>query len=125
MFLHAEYLTQICVSPTIFAEHLLRKLFFIPVNVDSHPDKTYLFKGVAVLSTCVSFLGTLSFHDGMVTQNVQMDFFNYAGIHRPVKLYIMPAAINLEDVSITASIDEDQNTAEVTFDLVVSRIFFY
>ena len=53
-----------------------------------------------------------------------MDFFNYAGIHRPVKLYIMPAAINLEDVSITASIDEDQNTAEVTFDLVVSRIFF-
>ena len=56
----------------------------------------------------------------MVTQNVQMDFFNYAGILRPVKLYTVPPYINLEDVTINSSINEDMTTANISFDLVVS-----
>jgi len=56
----------------------------------------------------------------MVTQNVQMDFFNYAGILRPVKLYTVPPQVNLEDVTINSSVSEDMTTATITFDLFVS-----
>ena len=35
-----------------------------------------------------------------------MDFFNYAGIHRPVKLYVTPTVFLL-DVSVTTDIDDD------------------
>jgi len=60
----------------------------------------------------------------MVTQNVQMDFFNYAGIHRPVKLYAIPADIYLEDIFVTTSFDVDKNTAQLTFELSVRHLLY-
>ncbi len=32
-----------------------------------------------------------------------MDFFNYAGIHRPVKLYTVPAAVHIDDITVATS----------------------
>lgn len=42
------------------------------------------------------------------------DFFNYAGIHRPVKLYTTPAAY-IEDITLVPSVKGDQ--AEVKFEI--------
>lgn len=49
-----------------------------------------------------------------------MDFTNYAGILRPVKLYTVPTDISLEDVTIISSLNEDQSEAQIKFDLFVS-----
>jgi len=51
-----------------------------------------------------------------------MDFFNYAGIHRPVKLYTVAADISLEDVFISTSLNQDQSVAKVNFDLYVCEL---
>ena len=39
-----------------------------------------------------------------MSQKVQMDFFNYAGIQRPVKLYAMPKAVHVDDITVTTSL---------------------
>ncbi|XP_077867014.1 beta-glucuronidase-like [Saccoglossus kowalevskii] len=41
---------------------------------------------------------------GYFVQNLQMDFFNYAGIQRPVKLYTTPKAY-IDDISIVTDIE--------------------
>ena len=41
---------------------------------------------------------------GRTVQNVQMDFFNYAGIHRPVQLCSMPAAAYVDDVTVVVTL---------------------
>jgi beta-galactosidase/beta-glucuronidase len=45
---------------------------------------------------------------GYVEQNLQMDFFNYAGLHRDVMLYFKPK-LNIQDVKILTSFDPDSN----------------
>jgi len=40
---------------------------------------------------------------GYFVQNLQMDFFNYAGIHRQVKLYTTPKTY-IEDIYIVTNI---------------------
>ncbi len=55
----------------------------------------------------------------MVTQNLQMDFFNYAGIHRPVKLYTVPSDIHLDEMAITTSLNGDQTSATLKYNLMV------
>jgi len=40
---------------------------------------------------------------GYFVQNLQMDFFNYAGIHRPVWLYTTPKVF-VQDILIKTSI---------------------
>lgn len=42
---------------------------------------------------------------GRRVQRLQMDFFNYAGIHRPVMLYSTPP-VYLDDLSITCRLEE-------------------
>ncbi|XP_047141772.1 beta-glucuronidase [Hydra vulgaris] len=49
---------------------------------------------------------TRKYPPGYFVQVLQMDFFNYAGIHRPVKLYVTPT-IFLLDVSVTTDIDDE------------------
>jgi beta-glucuronidase len=45
------------------------------------------------------------------------DFFNYAGIHRPVQLYSIPKHIHIQDVTIvTKSISEDHDSATIKYD---------
>ena len=41
--------------------------------------------------------------DGYFIQNVQFDFFNYAGIHRHVTLYTTPL-VYIEDITIVTDI---------------------
>ncbi|KAK7088745.1 beta-glucuronidase-like [Littorina saxatilis] len=66
--------------------------------------------------------GSLSFHGGAkypphyFVQNVQMDFFNYAGIHRHVHLYVTPR-VYVDDVTITTSING--NNGEVNYTITL------
>ncbi|CAH3193309.1 unnamed protein product [Porites evermanni] len=56
---------------------------------------------------------------GFFIQKYYFDFFNYAGIHRPVKLYTTPV-IFLSDITVTTSFSN--NTGEVKFVATVSSI---
>ncbi|XP_066298840.1 beta-glucuronidase-like isoform X2 [Branchiostoma lanceolatum] len=67
--------------------------------------------------------GTIQYMDdpdryppGYFVQNLQMDFFNYAGIQRPVKLYTTPS-VYLDDITI--STDVQGTTGYVNFDCVI------
>lgn len=46
---------------------------------------------------------------GYFVQNTNFDFFNYAGLHRPVLLYTTPTTY-IDDITVTT--DVDQNTGE-------------
>lgn len=52
--------------------------------------------------------------DGRIKQVVKenFDFFNYAGIHRPVKLYTRPKQ-HIEDITVTSVLSEDLSEASV------------
>ncbi|XP_048583170.1 beta-glucuronidase isoform X1 [Nematostella vectensis] len=56
---------------------------------------------------------------GYFIQTYQFDFFNYAGIHRPVKLYTTPV-VYLSDITITTSFSD--NVGTVKFLSVVGAI---
>lgn len=45
------------------------------------------------------------------------DFFNYAGIHRPVTLYTVPKDVTIDDVTISTTIEPDLSRATVNFDV--------
>ncbi|XP_071110750.1 beta-glucuronidase-like [Haliotis cracherodii] len=47
---------------------------------------------------------TTKYPAGYFVQNLQMDFFNYAGIHRHVRLYTTPTAY-IDDVTVTTDIN--------------------
>ncbi|KAK7094669.1 beta-glucuronidase-like [Littorina saxatilis] len=49
---------------------------------------------------------TSRYPDGYFVQNLQMDFFNYAGIHRHVQIYTKPR-INIDDIIIVTDIQGD------------------
>lgn len=46
---------------------------------------------------------------GYFVQNTNFDFFNYAGLHRPVLLYTTPTTY-IDDITIGTSVD--QNTGK-------------
>ena len=52
------------------------------------------------MTTCMFFF---RYPDGYFVQNVQFDFFNYAGIHRHVTLYTTPL-VYIEDIIIATGI---------------------
>ncbi|MGT2666972.1 beta-glucuronidase [Streptococcus rifensis] len=56
--------------------------------------------------------------DGSVQKIVKenFDFFNYAGIHRPVKLYTRPKA-HIEDITIYYELSDDLSQAIITVDV--------
>ena len=54
---------------------------------------------------------------GYFVQEFSFDFFNYAGIHRPVKLYTTPA-VYLSDITITTSQSDQEGM--VSFHSTVS-----
>ena len=56
---------------------------------------------------------------GYFVQNLQMDFFNYAGLHRPVKLYTTPT-VYLSDITVTTDFRDDEGL--VTFDATVGAM---
>ncbi|XP_071946566.1 beta-glucuronidase-like [Antedon mediterranea] len=56
---------------------------------------------------------------GYFVQNLQMDFFNYAGIQRPVKLYTAPM-IYIDDITVTTKISG--TTGIVNYNITVKGI---
>lgn len=54
-----------------------------------------------------------------MVQNLQMDFFNYAGIQRAVKLYTTPKDLHLDDITVVSSLLEG-GAAKVDYTLSVS-----
>ena len=67
----------------------------------------------------LSFGGPPQYPEGYVVQNVQFDFFNYAGLHRPVKLYTTPSAVYIQDITVTTNI-ETNGSASVDYIVNVS-----
>lgn len=55
---------------------------------------------------------------GYFYQTYEFDFFNYAGIHRPVRLYTTPVTY-LSDITITTNYDENVSVGVVKFSSVV------
>lgn len=43
---------------------------------------------------------------GYFVQNTNFDFFNYAGLHRPVLVYTTPT-IYIDDITVTTGVDQD------------------
>ncbi|XP_019277300.1 beta-glucuronidase isoform X1 [Panthera pardus] len=49
---------------------------------------------------------TSKYPKGYFVQNINFDFFNYAGLHRPVLLYTTPATY-IDDITVSTSVDQD------------------
>jgi beta-glucuronidase len=60
---------------------------------------------------------TSKYPPGYFVQNLQMDFFNYAGIHRHVRLYTTPL-VYIDDITILTDVDND--VGQVNYTVVVS-----
>lgn len=59
-------------------------------------------------------VGNYSNENGQEKVDENFDFFNYAGIHRPVKLWIKPKQ-HIDDIVITYEVNK--NNAKVSFDV--------
>ncbi|EHB00090.1 Beta-glucuronidase, partial [Heterocephalus glaber] len=49
---------------------------------------------------------TTKYPKGYFIQDINFDFFNYAGLHRPVLLYTTPTAY-IDDITVTTDVDQD------------------
>lgn len=66
--------------------------------------KLYLKLKARLTSRILTYnLYTLRYPKGYFVQNLQMDFFNYAGIHRSVKIYTTPK-VYIDDITIVTGI---------------------
>ncbi len=71
----------------------------------------------------LSFHGPPSYPSGYFVQNLQMDFFNYAGLQRPVKLYITPSALHIDDITTTTTINSDGSaTVDYILEVLYNRL---
>ncbi|KAK6179765.1 hypothetical protein SNE40_012050 [Patella caerulea] len=61
---------------------------------------------------------TSKYPEGYFVQNLQMDFFNYAGIHRHVRLYTTPTTY-IDDITVTTTVDIGSNVAYVYYDIQI------
>ena len=70
--------------------------------------------------------GTLSFHgppsypDNYFVQNLQFDFFNYAGLHRPVKLYTTPKEMFVDDITVVTTL-QTNGSATVDYKIEINK----
>lgn len=58
-----------------------------------------------------SYFITFRYPPGYFVQETTFDFFNYAGIHRPVKLYTTPV-VYLSDITITTSHSDQEGVVK-------------
>ena len=54
---------------------------------------------------------------GYFTLEFNFDFFNYAGIHRPVILYTVPTFIHLTDVTVATDVNTELDSAAVYYQI--------
>ena len=66
----------------------------------------------------VEYMSGPRYPPGYFVQNLQFDFFNYAGIQRPVKLYSTPMTY-VDDITVHSTLNED-GSANVAIDLHIS-----
>ena len=66
----------------------------------------------------VEYMSGPKYPPGYFVQNLQFDFFNYAGIHRSVKLYSTPM-IYVDDITVHSTLNED-GSADVDIGLHIS-----
>lgn len=52
----------------------------------------------------LTFGGPPELPEGYVALNYQFDFYNYAGLHRPVKLYTTPLSVHVDDITVVSSL---------------------
>lgn len=52
---------------------------------------------------------------GYSTLEIAFDFFNYAGIHRPVVLYATPQQMYVKDITVVTAVSQDTKEASVQF----------
>lgn len=57
----------------------------------------------------------------VITQSYTFDFFNYAGIHRPVTLYSLPN-VHIKDITVNTDIEGD--TGVVNYKVCSILIYF-
>uniref|UniRef100_H2Z6X9 Beta-glucuronidase n=1 Tax=Ciona savignyi TaxID=51511 RepID=H2Z6X9_CIOSA len=60
------------------------------------------------------YMGRDDYPEGYFTQEYQFDFFNYAGIHRPVKLYTTPL-VRTSEIATTYDVTTDHASATVHY----------
>ncbi|XP_075446035.1 beta-glucuronidase [Ascaphus truei] len=63
---------------------------------------------------------TTLYPKGYFVQNIDFDFFNYAGIHRPVVLYTTPS-VYIDDITVITDITEDVGLVNYKVAVVGSR----
>ncbi|MEE6469747.1 hypothetical protein FKM82_008752 [Ascaphus truei] len=63
---------------------------------------------------------TTLYPKGYFVQNIDFDFFNYAGIHRPVVLYTTPT-VYIDDITVITDITEDVGLVNYKVAVVGSR----
>lgn len=102
---------RVYINGTLLATHKGGFLpFEVPLNGAVTPGKNRLSVAVSNLldHTCLPF-GLLQEDDsayaapGTLRQKLYFDFFNYSGIHRPVKIYTTPHTY-IQDVTVTTRI---------------------
>ena len=60
----------------------------------------------------LSFGGPPEFPEGYMVQNLQFDFFNYAGLHRPVRLYTTPISVYVDDITVVTTLADRSATLD-------------
>jgi hypothetical protein len=94
----------------------LRSLLFVVV---------FIYDVIVVAAVDVSFLVISRYSDSGVksVQNYKFDFFNYAGIHRPVVLYTTPR-VYIDDITVNTDINDDTGRPPVPMqcNMVISTV---
>lgn len=64
----------------------------------------YIVIAISVSKLCLYLLNR--YPEGYFIQNTNFDFFNYAGIHRPVLLYTTPK-VYVDDITVLTSFSDN------------------
>ncbi|KAK6179764.1 hypothetical protein SNE40_012049 [Patella caerulea] len=86
---------------------------YVTVAVNNTLSPTTLPPGTISYKT-----DTSKYPEGYFVQNLQMDFFNYAGIHRHVRLYTTPKTY-IDDITVTTTVDFASNIGHVNYAIEV------
>jgi beta-glucuronidase len=116
----ANYAAKVWVNGTVVAEHLGGHLPFV---ADVTEQLTWDRKNVIAISVENKQLpervppGRADGWHGRSPSRfpaTTYDFFPYAGLHRPVVLYAVPAAAHIDDITVVTTIDGEDGVVHIT-----------
>ena len=73
---------------------------------------------IATEGAITYFNSTAKYPPGYVVQNYDFDWFNFAGIHRPVYLYTVPSTAYVDDINVTCTLP-NLNTGRINLTLKI------